>query len=377
MHVTRFVSDFCVWADGAGMPQDSRRYLPVAVRRALVEDLPSRDDQERIVTRPLARSRGLKVWHLSETQAFVTGADDQVFGIVRAPLWFGGWNEVAGWDYFIQDSLWHFFFRTANYVARSRMLNGLVAIALTYRLGCDVRYMEMKERTVPVGEAMTPYLASSALLTQGLRANSRSRMLSFWLAQVNALDPWVHRMSFHYVRAMRLFNDNYWEEGITALDSAISVASQFVRDRMKIRSAAPRTALASFAGLSRAQTNQLADLYQLRCFFGAHPAQGGWWDVQDHYAEYVADTLESVERVVREVLVAERSTSIVPPEPATTWSDWFLGCCHVLGPAVWFNFDGPQLLGHGEFLARTGLRGQNGDRKMGPFGSLAERKFPG
>lgn len=372
--VKRFISDFCTWAIASGMPPESRRYFPTAIRRALRSDLPSRDGSERIVSRRFAGSNGLRLCHCSESQAFATGSDGDVIGTVRGPVWFGGWNEVSRCDYHIQDTLWHFFLRAASYVARSRLLNGLASIALTYRVGCDDRYMETHERVVTAGDSMNASIAIDRTLPGG-SANNRTRILSYWLANVNALDPWVHRAAFHYVRAMRLFNDDYWEDGVTALDACIDVASQFVRDRLGMRSSTPRTMLSSFAGLSKDQANQLVDLHEFRNFFGAHPAPGGWWDVQDHHAEYVVDMLETVERVLRNMVAAEQSVRVVPTTPTAGWSGWFVSCCNVLGPSIWFNFDGPPLLGHDEFMARTGLRGQGHDgRKVGPFGHLAERR---
>jgi len=55
----RFISDFCQWAVQAGMPERSRRRLPAALRRAVLDELPSRDQDQTAVFRTLVGSNGL------------------------------------------------------------------------------------------------------------------------------------------------------------------------------------------------------------------------------------------------------------------------------------------------------------------------------
>lgn len=338
--VNRFISDFSLWATRAGLPADSRRRLPVAVRKAVDTELPRRDDHERVTIRPFSNSAGLRgVCQVVESQAFIGG--DQIFGVVRAPDWFGGWRAAAT-DEYIEDALWRFFYYTSVYVARSRFLNGLAAIALTYHRGCDSRYMEPREFVAPVGETMQAHLAAARLeAVPAPNPNRRSGLMAKWLRDLNGLDPWIHRVLFQYVRAVRLLNAGFWEDGINALDSVIDVASQFPRDRLRLSSPTPRDALIPFASLSTDQASQLSSLNELRDYFGAHPSQSGWWDVQDHYADFVEYALDTVKKVIAKIAEAERANRLVEPEPVISWSDWFRHCCHVLGPPIWFRFDGP------------------------------------
>src|SRR3954471_19622879 len=100
----------------------------------------------------------------------------------------------------------------------------------------------------------------------------RSRVLQGWIRELNCLDPFIHRMVFQYVRALFLFEDDYWEEGITALDGAVDVGLQFWAERLN-RSGG--SAMASSL-VSSVNADRLDLLNKLRNYFGAHPSLSKW-----------------------------------------------------------------------------------------------------
>ena len=336
------------------MPRSSRKRLPSALRRAVEAELPKRDAYQTAVFRTLVNSerlpcevicRHLAVLHapnaLSDREPLVAG--------VLYPVWRGDWRHIST-DEHVYDEIWYYFHAITTYILRSRLLNCTGAIALSFGKACDFRYgSRMWEARVGLdvrGTATFGDVVAKAIQEWEMSSNPcpptspRRHQFLNWIPLINALDPYVHRMLYQYVRAVGLREADFLEDAVTALDSAVDVAAQFVRDRLRRDASKPGAELIAAFDLGREIDNTLGHLHALRNYFGAHPGESGWWDFRDNYSEGVHSMFDAVRYVVWRICRAETRHRSVEPHPEV-WSDWFVRYATVISQPVWFRFDGP------------------------------------
>ncbi len=336
------------------MPERSRRRLPAALRRAVLDELPSRDQDQTAVFRTLVGSNGLTC--RIETPTLVVldapGGLDEGESLVAGtiyPAWRRGWRNLDP-DEHVYDAVSYYFHAIATYILRSRLLNCSSAIALTYRRACDFSHgSRMWEQLVgPEDYAVQSFAAAIATVVSthglsrgGMPATSRKRReFLAWVSTTNALDPYIHRMLYQFVRATQLRERDFYEDSVNALDSTVDVAAQFVRDRLGRRADRQRAEMVAALKIPAVEDSILGHLNALRNYFGAHPGESGWWDFRDNYADRIDEMFEAVKHLIWEVCGQERIHRLVDPDPSV-WSDWFVRHAAVISVPVWFRFDGP------------------------------------
>jgi hypothetical protein len=140
-------------------------------------------------------------------------------------------------------------------------------------------------------------------------------------------------MVYQYLRALKLEENDHYEESVTALDGVVAVALQFAREALGWTSRRDET-LERLVG--RGDAKLLARLYELRCAFGAHPSCGKWWDFSEIYDEELDEFPEVITRLIRSAAMLERRNRSVESNPGS-WADWFEENCHTLWRSAWFD----------------------------------------
>lgn len=338
-----FIATFSQWAISAGLPEKKAAALTAVLRRAIFEELPSRDRERNVFVRPLSNAAGLRCrFESADVWLYPTVGGRLVAGAV-APAWRAGWREISKHED-IRDVVSDFFWSAGQYVARSRMATVIGAISLSYDRACDFRYEGLSVYAVG-GKGIMPTVASARSqanevadyaplrgLPQG--RGRRERALGAWVSAINALDPYIHRAVFKYWRAVGLRDANFWEESITALDSVTSVAAQYIGQRLRVAGNA-RQALASVFGMSQSDARLLDELYKLRCDYGAHPGHTLWWDFSEVFERDIDAIWLASRRLLWRLCQSEQQHRRIDPAP-DCWSDWFLAHGPMVLRAVWF-----------------------------------------
>jgi hypothetical protein len=141
-----------------------------------------------------------------------------------------------------------------------------------------------------------------------------------WFDALNPLDPLIHRSVFQLWRSVALANDGYMEEAVTALDGLVAVATEAVG--LWCRLATPsRSDVAACLQLDADDSARIKHLYDLRCFFGAHPASAKWWDFGEVYEDELEELSELGRRLLWRLTLLERASRRIPPDP-WPWSEW-------------------------------------------------------
>lgn len=348
--LNQFISRFCNWA--ASDDKARRARLSFALTRAVRAELPVRDGAAELEYRVLVGPEDLDARYTSSTARLYPNSKGELVVAVLSPDWRAGWRGISR-DAVVVDFVRDFFHLARQYVARSRMAAIVGGLAFTY----DKAYGFQSSAAVTVSRAIVaptstsrvPYASSvsdtvariedgelfSPTPVRQIPSGRRERELHAWIDATNALDPFVHRALFQFWRSTALLEHQFLEESVTALDGAVSIAAQFVKQRVGVVGN-PRTQVASALGLSRRDAAVLEHLYHLRCDFGAHPSRSKWWDFGELYDEQLDEMRESVKRVLWNLVCMEQSFRLVEPNPAV-WSEWFTENAPMVWDAVWFE----------------------------------------
>jgi hypothetical protein len=344
---TGFISEFCRWAEEHGLSRNRRARLSAALRRAIEDELPQRDDQLEVLIRPLENSEGLYYLHESKAVWLYYCISNRLITGVASPGWRTGWKHISR-DEIIADIIDSFFHLAGQYVHRSRMAGIIGALAATCGRACEFRYKGMQRylvgadspfgniEAVRAGSEVHEQYRPAQIFTSARSA--RNREFSAWVRAINGLDPYIHRAVYQFWKAtalleMSLTTPSLSEEAIAALDHVASVAAQFARDKLLV-SVNPRPVLATALGMPAKDQRQLDHLYMLRCDFGAHPSWSKWWDFGEIYEEDINSLYETVKRLLWYLCQVEkryRTVEMLPP----SWSAWFQQNSLVVWNAVW------------------------------------------
>jgi len=335
MSVENFISQFCQWGYNGGLPKESARRLSTILRKIIYKELPERDELVHVWIRDLINSNGLgcnftidDLWCKSQNKDFLLAG-------VTVPYWRRGFRQICKDDY-VYDSVSTFFHFASQYVGRSKLVNLIGAIALTYNRACDFRGHKFSElvcrsNSDAINSQMTEYFSDIQHNPRG-----REKILISWCERINSLDPYINRMIFNYIRALELFDKGFSEESIAALDGTVNVAEQFVRERMGIHEKQPRVAVIKAFGLKDKVVIDLEFLYNLRCYFGAHPSLSKWWDFGEIYEHDFSKLFDLCKIIIYHTCKAEEKYRIVERNP-TSWANWFNENAMTLWKAVWFE----------------------------------------
>lgn len=338
-----FVSRFCQWARRGNLPSSSNRRLPAAIRKVVTRDLPAQNGSYRLVFRQLRNTEGLHCSLIGDDTWVAPTPDHMLLSSAVGPRWDIQFDDIR--DEHVRNAISWFFHYAQQYIYRSRMVNALGAIAFVYNRPCD--FFASTGSVVTMVKDSGWFRNPHDLMTQEaplrrmrlstVSNNAREKRLKVWFDRLNSLDPFIHRMVFHYIRALQLAGNDFFEEAVTSLDKVVDVAGQFARTRLKTSMDDPRKAIGATLQLSTEDARALKSLYDQRCFFGAHPSLSKWWD----YAEIFPDDnlsgfFEAVKNLMWKVCRAEEQVRVVEKSPVD-WALWFCEHALVLWDAVWFE----------------------------------------
>lgn len=337
-NLVRFFSNFGQWLQHIGAPSAERRRFMSALRRACEVELPNRECDYEVTARDLTNSEGLRYWFRGHDLCVFPAVGDSLAVSVVGPDWARGWRSLSR-DEFVRDEISNFFHLARQYIIRSRTAAVLAGLAIVYDRTCDFRgaWLDIRrgsEQSRPA-EDMVNDLIHMRAARYPICPGSRSRQMDYWIRSINALDSFIHRAVFQFLRARHLSEAGFGEESVTALDGLSSVAAQFAQQRMGVH-VRSRAELAAVFSLSRSDGKLLAHLYELRCDFGAHPGWSKWWDFGEIYEDLFSNQFDTAKRLLVAIIRAESEYRLVDPFPES-WSEWFSRNAMVVYDAVWFH----------------------------------------
>jgi hypothetical protein len=112
---------------------------------------------------------------------------------------------------------------------------------MAYGVDCTFQYGSwLSERRVSRGADWTAPCRLGVPLADGEESRTgesgsrspRQRYFAAVAKRLNALDPHLHRMLYCYLRALRLRNEEFWEDSVTSLDATVRIAAELVRNRL-------------------------------------------------------------------------------------------------------------------------------------------------
>jgi hypothetical protein len=297
--------------------------------------MPCRDNMVHVSIRDLTNSQGLKL-RINSEQSWCFPKDECLMSGTIYPYWRRGLRQICK-DEYLYDSISGFFHFASQYVSRSRTVDLIGAIALEYNRACDFRGKYMQELTIEKEVSIDTFKNKYCPeVNRRKKRRGKERRLLYYFNTFNALDPFIHRLIFNYVRAIDLFNKCFEEEAIIALENTINISEQFVRERLKISDEDQRAITAYILGFTRSEYWILKRIYELRCYFGAHPSMSKWWDFFEIYENSFDEMFQTVKKLVIRTAEFEQANRIVEKEPRI-WSAWLNSNLLMLWNAVWFH----------------------------------------
>lgn len=332
-----FISRFTHWAARMGYPPRIRKKLPSALRKLPIW-LARRDHYQDIVLRTLNNDDNLRI-NVGTSMAWVYSSGNRLVLGAVGPSW-PRVRKLSS-DFDTDDLIDDFVFLAGQYAVRSRLVAAIGGLTLSYGVVVDFRHADHRIITVgpqnPVKSVDAGRQKQEAELPPSFsRSNRRSRELTAWLEWLNPFDPIVHRALFQYWRARSMWNADFGEEAITALDGVTAVASDGLRAFTGQTKSVSRSEVATTLGLSSQDGLQLERLYKLRCLFGAHPPTSKWWDFSEMYTDDIDSYFDLCRRVIAKVVHLEKAHRRVDSFPSA-WSVWFATNANMLFDIVWFG----------------------------------------
>lgn len=335
--LNRFITEFCKWADADNMTSSSRSHFPSALRRAINELLPARDDFATVLARPLSDSKRIQINFDFGNSWIAPGSDDRLVAGVVMPMWRSSWRKVSDNEE-VRDVIDFFFHFASQYIARSRISSMLGAIATVYDCSFDFRTDWIRSLRVEDNEVEAAKRRLAQELGMTIQSpedpRRRKRLFSTWAQGLNCLDPFIHRAVYQFWRSTSLWESGFLEEATVALDSVVSIAAEFSQIRIQ-HTDSPRESLSTTLGVSEKDAEAIQHLYELRCDFGAHPSQSKWWDFAEIYGDDIHNLRATVKRVLWHLASAEADHRVVNPAPKK-WSTWFRKHATMVLESVWF-----------------------------------------
>lgn len=312
------------------------RLFKSALDKLALEELPNRDNDSFFQVRDFTNTNNIDInfiyknimcYYSEERKALVVG--------VIAPDWRNGWRNISK-DKFVSEQIDFIMHFISQYIYRSYQINLIGAIALAKCTSTDFRGVTL--------ENLKGFSLSNRIkeFKDTIQKHDSKKYLDIigYLKLINALDPFVNKAIFYYIKFLELDNLGYTEEALTAADNMIDVIFQFIKRHKKLVTMDRKkmsTIVYDEIGLFDTDIkNSIERLYMLRCQFTAHPARLKWWDFYEIY-EYELEQIQlSVRRTLVLFLKYECNNRCIDAYP-TIWSEWFVKYCDIIYDAVDFN----------------------------------------
>lgn len=297
-------------------------------------ELPKRDNHYIFQVRDFTNSQNINININNDLiKCYYDKNSESLMTACIGPCWSSGWRKIFLND-FIEDIISGFFHFAEQYVYRSRQINLIGAIALTYSIACDFKGGFYSSTFYNPLDKWDDFLNE---ISQNI--TNRTKLLNHYLSIINALDPFVNKVIYYYCRMLSLKRLMFDEEALTNADNMVDTIYQAIKINLKLPTMR-RLEMGSIVSkelcLSNTTIQNLDNLYQLRCGFCAHPAQSKWWDFSEIYEENIDIIYDEVKTILIKFCMYERSHCHIEPNPVK-WSEWFYKYCDVLFDAVWFN----------------------------------------
>lgn len=337
--MNEFVSKFTSWYrdDFKGEKPEA---FKSALKKAIEIELPSRDNRSVIQIRDIEVACNIKM-RIDDNRFWASNKDEMLFvGTVR-PYWATGWNKLSKHED-INSIIAGFFHFAGQYIARSSQINLIGALNLSYGVSADFRGQRFME--IP-SENLDHDFENFRFYEIGSKpkiSSNKHRFMSQIYKDINSLDPYINRMIFNFNKSLLLFSHNLDEELITSLDKTINVAEHYWKERV-INTANIREVMINDLVFDEAVANRIKKLYELRCYFGAHPSYSKWWDFSEIYELDFPQLIDDVGNIVLSI-VRHESRNRKIETINTSWSNWFQENQMVIWETAWFQRI-PQKLG--------------------------------
>ena len=282
MGYDEFKNKFCSYYGSFVNTQNKLSLLKNALNKVVEYDLPSRDDTYLFQIRDFTNSEELRL-NICEGDLLCSYSNDEkkLFIGTLGPFWTRGWKNISR-DPYISELIGDFFHFANQYIFRSKQINLIGAIALTYGRCCDFRGNSLSEFIMP--DLESEYNDFYNKIHYNL--TNRSEILLHYLKIINALDPFVNKAIYYYTRSLTLREVGFDEESVTCADNMVDTVFQAIKQRISIPTMQRKDMYKIIEKeilISHSTIKKLDDLYQLRCQFSAHPAQSKWWDFSEIY----------------------------------------------------------------------------------------------
>lgn len=333
-----FKSKICINFNLFEYPQKKVTKLKSALNKLVINILPLRDSENIFLVRDFRNTSNLNLnFTYNNIMCYYSEKEDALMVGVLYPDWSSGneWGNISK-DRFVNEQinfLLHFF---SQYIYRSYQVNMIGAISLATGIPTDFRGRTLNRTQ---GEEASLKIEEFNTFIEERNSELNLKVLGY-LRLINALDPFVNRSIFYFVKFLDLNRLDFIEEAITAADNMVCVILQSIKKR-KNKPTQERKEMCNYVydeiGLyDETDMHNLDRLYLLRCRFTAHPSKSKWWDF---YEVFEAD-IKQIENSVRKLLILflkyENNNRLVEAHP-TMWSKWFMENCDIIYDAVWFH----------------------------------------
>lgn len=334
MSFDKFTNDFCQWFNKFDNTRKKIKLLTNCLKKIAEVELPLRNDERLFKVRNFINTKDFELNFIYKNLWCKSDSEKGLLVGTLCPNWNSGWKEVCK-DEFVSDQIDYFFHFATQYIYRSYQINLIGSLAFTYN-----RYFDFRGDFL--SWSILPYSINSFQeYENGIKTMTcnKTKRIKHYLNIINALDPYVNKAIYYYVKAIDLYDKSYSEETVTNLDNTIDVVTQFVKERFNLPTMRRKDLLGivdTHFELGEQTIENLEKLYLLRCQFFSHPALSKWWDFGELYDDDIEKLLYSVKFTLIKMFQYETNNRIISQNPKN-WSDWFMNYADKVFSVTWFN----------------------------------------
>jgi len=336
MGYDNFKSKICVYYNSFENTKNKVAKFKSALNKLVTNTLPQRDCECLFQVRDFRNTSNLNINFIYDNiMCYYSDKENALMIGVICPNWSNGWRNISK-DKFVSEQIDFLFHFISQYIYRSYQVNLIGAIALATGIPTDFRGNTLK---CTHGEYATQEIEKFKIFI-GESTSELSLKTLGYLRLINALDPFVNKSIFYYIRSLELHNSEFTEEALTAANNMVDVIFQSIKNR-KNAPTQERKEMCNYVyneiGLyDETVKHNLERLYLLRCRFTAHPSKSKWWDFYEIYEDDIEQIRLSVRKLLIVYLKYENNNRQVDAHP-TLWSRWFMENCDIIYDAVWFH----------------------------------------
>jgi hypothetical protein len=304
--------------------------------KIVTQELPKRDNERLFQIRDFINTSEVKLnLNYNNTMCYYSDEKNALKVGIVCPNWSNGWRNISK-DEFVSDQINFLFHFISQYVYRSYQVNLIGAIALSIDRATDFRGNTLR---YVYGAYVAEEINSFKKQLDDNLSILNLRTLGY-LKLINALDPYVNKVIFYYVKFLELYELDFIEEALTAADNMVDVIFQSIKKRLK-KPTQSRREMSSYVYdeircYCSTTKHSLDRLYLLRCRFTAHPSKSKWWDFHEIYDIEIEKIKDSIRKLLIAYLKYENENREVESAPVL-WSSWFKEYCDIVYDAAWFH----------------------------------------